>query len=60
MTVVSKSELLRVLRRAGLDSVAEELSELLPDPVDIERSGELLFRYGISRDALLDRLGGSP
>jgi hypothetical protein len=60
MTTVSKEELLRVLRRTGNVSAAAALAEVLPDPVDIDRDGDLLLRHGISHDALLDEMGGSP
>jgi hypothetical protein len=33
---------------------------LLPDPIDLDRDGDFLLRHGITRDHLIDRLGGSP
>lgn len=60
MKMVSKAEVLRVLRRTGNGEVADELAALLPDPVDIDRVGDLLLKHGISHDTLLQELGGSP
>jgi hypothetical protein len=31
----------------------------LPDEIDIDRDGAVLARFGITRDRLVDRLGGS-
>jgi hypothetical protein len=38
----------------------EALERELPDPVDLEREGNLLFGHGITRERLMDRLGASP
>jgi hypothetical protein len=56
----SKAELLRVLRRAGLFHVADELEPLLPEVVDFDRDHELLERYGLEQDVLMSRMGASP
>ena len=48
-----------MLRAAGLAATAERVAGLLPDPVDLDRDRPLLDRYGISRDVLVDRMGGS-
>jgi hypothetical protein len=57
----AKAEVLRVLRRAGIaDETIAELERELSDPVDVDRDGPLLQRYGITRDSLISRLGGSP
>jgi hypothetical protein len=58
--LISKQELLRVLRRAGLAEVAEEADRALPDPVELERAAEFGMRYGVTRDELISRMGGSP
>jgi hypothetical protein len=57
---VSREELLRVLRRAGLTESADELAPVLPAVVDLDRDGELLARHGVVHDDLISRLGGSP
>ena len=57
---VTRQHVLDVLRRAGFAQVAEEVSQDLPDPVDLDHVERLLLPYGISRDELASRMGGSP
>jgi hypothetical protein len=59
MTRLPKTEVLRVLRAAGLAATADRVADQLPDPVDLDRDRPLLERHGISRDLLVDRMGGS-
>jgi len=56
----SRAEFLRVLRDAGLFQVAEELAPVLPEIVDFDRDQQLLERYGLHQDELMNRMGGSP
>ena len=57
----SKAFLFDVLRRAGTpEATIEALDAVLDDPVDLDRDGTLLARYGITRAQLEDELGGSP
>jgi hypothetical protein len=56
-----KAEAVRILRRAGVPpETIEALERELPDPVDPDRDAALLMRYGITRERLVDRMGGSP
>jgi hypothetical protein len=57
----SKDAVIGALRRAGVapESIAV-LQRRLPDPVDLDRDGELLLAHGITIDRVIDRLGGSP
>jgi len=57
----SHTEVARVLRRARYPRqfVSEVLSQL-PDPTDLQRDQQILGRYGLSSEQLMDRLGGSP
>jgi hypothetical protein len=56
-----KAEILAILRRAGYSEEAvEALDAELPDPVDVDRDGNVLLRYGITLDSVIDRMGGSP
>ncbi len=57
----SHEELARVMRRAGYSDqfISDTLSQL-PDPVDLQRDQQILARYGLSPERLMDRLGGSP
>jgi hypothetical protein len=48
------------LRRLGYVHEAEEAARVLPDPVEIEELIQFGDKYGISRDELTSRMGGSP
>jgi hypothetical protein len=50
-------DVLHTLRRPDL---AEEALKDLPDPVDVDRLGAWMTEHGLSRDELVNRLGGSP
>jgi hypothetical protein len=57
----SHAEATRVLRRAGYsDEFISEVLGQLPDPFDPERDHQVLARYGLSAERLMDLLGGSP
>jgi hypothetical protein len=57
----SKAEVLRVLRRAGVsEDTIEALESELDDPVDVKRDEGLFSLYGLTRDRLVDLMGGSP
>ena len=48
---------LHTLRRLDL---ADEASRDLPDPVDRDRLAAWMVQHGLSRDEVVNRLGGSP
>jgi len=57
----SHEEAARLLRRAGYsDEFISEVLGQLPDPIDFERDQQILARYGLSSERLMDRMGGSP
>ena len=57
----SHEESVRVMRRAGYtDEFISEVLSQLPDPIDLRRDQQILGRYGLSAERLMDRLGGSP
>jgi hypothetical protein len=58
--LIPKQEIVEVLRRAGHLEAAEEVDRSLPDPVELERAAQFGMRYGITRDELISRMGGSP
>ena len=58
--LVTKQHVIEVLRTAGLPQVAEEANRSLPDEMDLERAAEFVGRYGITKDVLISRMGGSP
>jgi len=49
-----------VLRRAGMADVAAAAQKSLPDPVDSKVLDHFCARYGLSKESLTDRMGGSP
>ena len=58
---VSHAEVDRVLRRAGIPpKQIEEALRRLPDPLDERDCAALERQFGISRENLMDRMGGSP
>jgi hypothetical protein len=57
---VSLQEVVRVLRRAGMADVAAAAQKSLPDPVDSKVLDHFCARYGLSKESLTDRMGGSP
>ncbi len=57
----SHEEFRRALRRAGYsDELISEILSELPDPIDLQRDQQILARYGLSPERLVDRMGGSP
>ena len=40
--------------------LAEEAHRVLPDPVEYNHAARFLARYGLTKDELISRRGGSP
>jgi hypothetical protein len=57
---LSRQQIIRTLRRAGLTDVAAAAQKSLPDAVDPEVLDHFCARYGLSTGSLIDRMGGSP
>jgi hypothetical protein len=57
---VTREHVVDVLRTAGLQQEADEANQSLPEELDLERAAQFLQRYGITKDALISRMGGSP
>jgi hypothetical protein len=57
---VTKQHVVEVLRTAGLPEAAEEANRSLPERMDLESAQAFLGPYGITKDALISRMGGSP
>ena len=57
----SQADILQVLRRLAyrVDMIAE-IDARLPDTIELDEAAALLQQYGMTRDALISRLGGSP
>jgi hypothetical protein len=58
--LVSRQHVVDVLRTAGMMEEADMAARDLPDPVDLDRAARFLAPYGITKDALISRMGGSP
>lgn len=59
--LLTQAEAKRVLRHAGhTDEFINEVLRKLPNPIDLDREHVVLESYGLTRENLLDRLGGSP
>jgi hypothetical protein len=59
--LISHTEAKQILRRVGYSQERiDDVLRQLPDPIDTERDAEAVFKLGVSRDTLMDRLGGSP
>jgi hypothetical protein len=56
---VARQQVVEFLRAAGLPEVADEGNRSLPDQLDLERAARFLQGYGITRDVLISRMGGS-
>jgi hypothetical protein len=48
------------LRRMGYPQAADDALQVLPEEIDRQQLEEFSRRYGISRDELVSRMGGSP
>lgn len=57
---LSRQEIIQMLRRAGLADVAAAAQKSLPDPVDSKVLDHFCAGYGLLRQSLIDRMGGSP
>jgi hypothetical protein len=57
---LTRQHVVDMLRTAGLWGLAEEAHRLLPDPVEYCNAEGFLFQYGITKDELISRRGGSP
>jgi hypothetical protein len=56
----SRQQVVDVLHRLGYTELAEEVSRVLPDPVDSDRLEALGIQCGLTRDDLISQMGGSP
>ena len=57
---VTREHVVGILRMAALPDLAEEAHRVLSDPVEYNDAARFLFRYGITKDDLISRMGGSP
>ena len=57
---VTREHVVGILRMAALLDLAEEARRVLPDPVEYNRAERFLAEYGVTKDELISRRGGSP
>jgi hypothetical protein len=57
---LSRQNIVTVLRRTGMSDVADELLRTLPETADRQALERFCVTHGLSRQALMDRMGGSP
>ena len=57
---VTRQHVVDILRIAALPDLAEEVLRVLPDPVEYRHAERFLFQYGLTKDELISRVGGSP
>lgn len=57
----SHEQAAQILRRAGYSEefISEVLSQV-PDPIDLARDRDILARYGLSAERLMEHLSSSP
>jgi hypothetical protein len=60
MQQYSRQHVIDLLKRTGYPKLAEEASQVLPDPADLDRISAWLMRHGLTHDDLISRMGGSP
>ena len=60
MAILTKAEALTVIRRAYGPDVADSIAAQLPDRIDPDNDAdaEFLLSLGLTRDGLVDALGG--
>ena len=56
----SRQEIVKTLRRAGMNEIADTAEAALPDPVDGKIVNQFCTAQGVSLSTLMDRMGASP
>jgi hypothetical protein len=57
---LSRQQLVRALRRAGMNEIADAAEATLPDHVDAVTADKFCAAQGVSMSMLTDRMGASP
>ncbi len=60
MMPLTRQDVVDILRKTGFSAAADEALRELPDPVDLDQAATWGAKYGITRDELISRMGGSP
>jgi hypothetical protein len=56
----TREHVVDMLRRTGLHTAADDAVLELPDPVDLDDLQTWAMKRGITRDAMVSWMGGSP
>ena len=56
----SRKWVVEILRHSGYPQAADEALRVLPEHIELKELQEFGDKYGISRDELTSRMGGSP
>ena len=56
----TKQEIVDRLRRAGFRQAADQAMLELPDPIDEQLLEDWAMQRGITKDAIMSAMGGSP
>jgi hypothetical protein len=59
-TDLSRRHIVTVLRRTGMADVADELLRTLPETADAKDVERFCAAHGLTRQSLVERMGGSP
>jgi hypothetical protein len=60
LMAMERKEVAAMLMRAGLPDLAAQVDGELPDPVETDELQRFAMRHGLSRDWMINRMGGSP
>jgi hypothetical protein len=56
----SRQEIVKMLRRAGMEDAAATALATLPEQMDGKAVEKFCAAYGLTTESLVDRMGGSP
>jgi hypothetical protein len=56
----SRQEIVKMLRRAGMEDAAAAALATLPEQMDGKAVEKFCTAYGLTQESLVDRMGGSP
>lgn len=57
---ITRQDVVDILGKTGFSAAADKALRELPDPVDLDQAVAWGAKYGITRDELISRMGGSP
>jgi hypothetical protein len=60
MEQYSRQHVVDLLKRLGYTQLAQEAARVLPDPVGAEEAATWGMQHGLTHDALVSQMGGSP